>query len=1083
MKYAEVAVNTPVQKTFHYHVPPELYGQVTQGHLVRVSFGTAMQPGIVVDLHEETDIEKTKPIIELLDPQPVMTDEHIELALWLSERSLASPGQCLWLMLPPGLTGKHDKSFTLLDDTAQSDAPAQQVIIELLRESGGLRLKQIKARIRGKGIESALKKLTDAGIVQQESVLSPPTVKQKTTRTAFIDFALSDLDPILNGLKHAKKQHLIIEWLAQHDEPVDVSAVYEATGASAAQLRQLAAKGLIRLDERIIWRDMLADRDFIPRTPPPLTSGQQSVWDRIRVVIEQTESREVAATGRRRGLHIDDESEDPALVKPDPTLTLPESGEGTVSRDLDLDLNDTPGTSEESNQSNLPPLNTGEVAAAGRRRGSENYRRWKTSPELWRHLKPLAIEMRRNPTIAENYLWQALRYKRVDGYKFRRQQVIERFIVDFFCPDLKLIIEVDGEIHQFTATEDAIRQQFLEEQGFWMLRFTNQDVMQNRKAVVNAIRTAIQEYLTSDSAKSDPTLTLPAARGHSSPSGEGIIGQSEKPPLNTGEVAAAGRRRGSVFLLHGVTGSGKTEIYLRAIDLTVQQGRQAIFLVPEIALTPQTIRRVAERFPGQVAVVHGSLSTGERFDTWRRARAGEINIIVGTRSALFTPLPDIGLIVLDEEHDHSYKQSPPILPPYYHARDVAEKMMELNDGVLILGSATPDIGQYFRAEQGEITYLHLPNRIMGHRQRIEQQAQRTQIEARYSPDEGDALTIDLPPVQIVDMRYELKSGNTSMFSRDLHTALEDVIKRGEQAILFLNRRGQSTYVFCRDCGYVVNCPRCDTPMTYHRSGEAMRCHHCGYMMQPPTSCLECGSKRIKYFGAGTQHVEAEVQKVFPQARTLRWDADTASNPEMHEAILNQFINHEADIIIGTQMIAKGLDLPLVTLVGVVSADLGLALPDFRAAERGFQLLTQVAGRAGRGLRGGKVILQTYQPDHYAVRAAAYHDYQGFYATEIAYRRQMGYPPFRRFARIVCRFTSEIKAHQEAELAANQLRKQMTERGLSGSELIGPVPCFFQRIDRHYRWHVILRSPDPLVALRGISLRPGWHLDIDPVDLL
>jgi primosomal protein N' (replication factor Y) (superfamily II helicase) len=548
---------------------------------------------------------------------------------------------------------------------------------------------------------------------------------------------------------------------------------------------------------------------------------------------------------------------------------------------------------------------------------------------------------------------------------------------------------------------------------------------------------------------------------------------------------AVGELSSGLFLLHGVTGSGKTEIYLRAIELTLAQGRSAIFLVPEIALTAQTVRRVAARFPGQTAIVHSRLSEGERYDTWRRAREGLIHVVVGARSALFTPLQDVGLIILDEEHDSSYKQSQSISgPPYYHAADVAETMMRHSNGVLILGSATPDLESVYRAQRGELTLLRLPTRIMGHRVRILEQSEREGVNSRYYPARAeDAMAIDLPPVQIVDMRLELKAGNTSIFSRALQDALADTLHRQEQAILFLNRRGSATYVFCRDCGYVATCPRCDTPLAYHRSGEALRCHHCGYSGPQATTCPNCGSARVKYFGAGTQQIEQAVIEHFPRTRLLRWDADTAGSPETHELFLQRFTDHKADILIGTQMVAKGLDLPLVTLVGVVSADEGLNMPDFRAGERSFQLLTQVAGRAGRGLLGGRVILQTYQPDHYAVRTAAKHDFSRFYEQEIAYRRDLGYPPFRRLARIVFRDESEIRARTEAESAATLLRARLKKLGLTGIEIIGPAPCFFSRVNKVYRWHLLLRGDDPAAVLRGIDIQRGWHVDIDPVDVL
>ncbi len=537
------------------------------------------------------------------------------------------------------------------------------------------------------------------------------------------------------------------------------------------------------------------------------------------------------------------------------------------------------------------------------------------------------------------------------------------------------------------------------------------------------------------------------------------------------------------FLLHGVTGSGKTEIYLRAIAQTIAHKRQAIMLVPEIALTPQTIRRVATRFPDRVAIVHSGLSTGERFDTWTRARQGEIDVIIGTRSALFTPLPDCGLIIMDEEHDPSYKQSPPIPPPYYHARAVAERMMKLANGTLILGSATPDLETYYRAQKGDLTYLHLPNRIIGHKERLEAQAKRVGANLRYESIGAQAMALGLPPVEVIDMRQELRDGNHSMFSHRLQTALKEVLERNEQAILFLNRRGQATYVFCRDCGYVERCPRCETPMTYHRQGEALLCHHCGYRNPPPTVCANCASKRIRYFGAGTQQVEEELVKLFPSVRAVRWDADTAQKPDDHEALLAQFVQHEADVIVGTQMIAKGLDLPLVTLVGVISADTSLALPDFRTTERAFQLLTQVSGRAGRGVLGGEVILQTYQPDHESILASSQHDYALFYTKEIALRRELGYPPFRRLGRVLIQSTHPYEAQRQAEAVAGKLQHLITQEGLTDTSLIGPAPCFFGKLDNHYRWQVVVRGIDPARILKQLPQQGGQYIDIDPVELL
>ncbi|HZW05172.1 MAG TPA: primosomal protein N' [Anaerolineaceae bacterium] len=426
-------------------------------------------------------------------------------------------------------------------------------------------------------------------------------------------------------------------------------------------------------------------------------------------------------------------------------------------------------------------------------------------------------------------------------------------------------------------------------------------------------------------------------------------------------------------VLFGVTGSGKTEIYLRAVDAVLRIGKQAIVLVPEIALTPQTVRRFLSRFPGQVGLIHSRLSDGERYDTWRRARAGLINVVVGPRSALFAPLPNPGLIVIDEVHEDSYAQSDQ--EPRYNAVTAAIEYARLTGSLLLLGSATPDVELMHRAVRSRWPVVKLPARIYAHGAAVARQMEALGRAPTALHQEGAAATLPLPPVQIVDMRQELASGNRSIFSQDLQRSLSKVLENHEQAILYLNRRGSATYVFCRTCGQTLACPRCDLPLTFHTGGQALVCHTCNYRRQMPRRCPACNSDQIRQYGAGTEKVEALVRDLYPEARVLRWDAETTRAKGAHDTLLGAFIQRRADILVGTQMLAKGLDLPLVTLVGVVLADVGLYLPDFRAGERTFQLLTQVAGRAGRSPLGGKVILQTFQPEHYAVRAAAAQDFR------------------------------------------------------------------------------------------------------------
>lgn len=547
--------------------------------------------------------------------------------------------------------------------------------------------------------------------------------------------------------------------------------------------------------------------------------------------------------------------------------------------------------------------------------------------------------------------------------------------------------------------------------------------------------------------------------------------------INLNEAISARRKP---ILLHGITGSGKTEIYLQAVQHTLEQGRQAIVLVPEIALTPQTIQRFQSRFPGRVGVIHSRLSAGERYDTWQRARAGLLQVIVGPRSALFAPLPNIGLLVVDEFHDPSYYQSEPA--PAYHAVQAAIRYAEILSAGIILGSATPEIGLMYHARRAGWQVLELPQRIMAHRQVVQPFLTDRQSTPLPMEEEGETAFLPLPPVEVVDMRQELKAGNRSMFSRALQQGLREVLERNQQAILYLNRLGSATYVFCRDCGASVRCPRCDRPLTYHELHTLLICHTCNYRRQMPRTCPQCGSPHIRQFGAGTERVEQEVRNQFPQAKVIRWDSQTTRKKGAHEAILEAFAEGKANVLVGTQILAKGLDLPRVTLVGVVLADAGLNLDDFRAAERTFQLLTQVAGRAGRSPLGGRVILQTFQPEHYAIQSASRHDYAGFYQHEIELRRKMGYPPFARLVRLEYRHANARQAESTAQEMAKRVADWIAESAFPGIEIIGPVPCFFAKEGGQYRWQIILRGMDPASVLRGKDWG-DWRVEVDPFSLL
>ena len=571
------------------------------------------------------------------------------------------------------------------------------------------------------------------------------------------------------------------------------------------------------------------------------------------------------------------------------------------------------------------------------------------------------------------------------------------------------------------------------------------------------------------------------------------------------------------FLLRGVTGSGKTEIYMRAAEMVLQREQGAIILVPEISLTPQTSRRFLERFPGKVALVHSRLSPGERFDTWRRIRDGHLPIVVGARSALFAPVPRIGLIVLDEEHDSSYKQS---AMPYYDARRVAEHYAAQTGATLIFGSATPSLEAIAQVAQTEdegrkttvsslpsainlpaLRLLELPNRVRGHVNRIADQAARMGLQPAALPETEAVAYQPLPDVQVIDMRAELRGGNMSMFSGALHQSLAETLARGEQALLFLNRRGTASCVLCRDCGDVLRCPNDDTPLTLHtvpedrrpKTGEsvsrppasALKCHQCDHTEPVPAVCPSCGRNRIRFIGLGTQKIEQALHESFPKARVVRWDKDNASARSGADQMLKRFVDGNADVLVGTQMIAKGLDLPRVTLVGVVLADVGLFLPDFRASERVFQLIEQVAGRAGRGLLKGRVIVQTYNPETPAIRFAARHDVLGFDRYEMAQRKPLRLPPFTRLVRFECADENADKARQTCEHIARQLRRALgTREDPSGkSMVIGPAQAYFARRNKQHRWQVIARATSPRDLLARLEIPRGVIVDVDPASVL
>ncbi|MGI8384515.1 primosomal protein N' [Robertmurraya sp. P23] len=477
-----------------------------------------------------------------------------------------------------------------------------------------------------------------------------------------------------------------------------------------------------------------------------------------------------------------------------------------------------------------------------------------------------------------------------------------------------------------------------------------------------------------------------------------------------------------VFLLYGVTGSGKTEVYLQSIQRVLEKGKEAIVLVPEIALTPQMVKRFKGRFGDEVAVMHSGLSTGEKYDEWRKIQRKEVKVVVGARSAIFAPFENLGIIIIDEEHETSYKQEE---NPRYHARDVAIQRAKKYGCPVVLGSATPALESFARAKKGVYELLTLPSRM----------------------NSGP-----MPHVEVVDMREELREGNRSMFSRVLMEKLKDRLEKQEQTVLFLNKRGHSSFVMCRDCGYVVNCPDCDISLTYHRFSERMKCHYCGYESLVPTQCPECQSEYIRYFGTGTQKIEEELGKVLPEARVIRMDVDTTSKKGAHEKLLTDFGDGKADILLGTQMIAKGLDFPKITLVGVLSADTMLHIPDFRSSEKTFQLLTQVSGRAGRHELTGEVIVQTYTPEHYSIQFAAQQDYDLYYEREMQIRKLHHYPPFYYISLITVSHENLMKVVSVTEKITGYIRKSLSPEAI----VLGPVASPIPRIKNRYRYQCLIK---------------------------
>ncbi len=574
------------------------------------------------------------------------------------------------------------------------------------------------------------------------------------------------------------------------------------------------------------------------------------------------------------------------------------------------------------------------------------------------------------------------------------------------------------------------------------------------------------------------------------------------PPLGDEQAVAAKAIAAAIengakkpFLLYGVTGSGKTEVYLDAIANVRRKGQGALLLLPEIALSSQVLDLLKARFGDEVAVLHSAISPGERFDEWQRIRKGEACIVVGARSAVFAPVQNLGLVIMDEEHESSYKQDS---APRYHARDVALYRAKQSGAVAVLGSATPAIESFFRAKIGVYDLLTLKKRVSDRplpEVKLVDLRRPLVRKKRYivppkDVSQGDGAT---DPEARGESEPAEGSPLANVLSEELRDALGERLERREQAIFFLNRRGFSPFLLCRDCGFAFRCGNCDITLTFHRAQRLLQCHHCDFRRPAPDNCPRCGGMKVHPFGIGTEKVEDAVREAFPQARTLRMDRDTTERKGSHAQILCAFRRHEADVLIGTQMVAKGLDFPSVTLVGVINADTGLNMPDFHACERTFQLLAQVSGRAGRGERPGEVFVQTFDPAHESIVLASKHDYEGFYYQEIVQRRDLRYPPFARLANVISADEDEKRAMDRIERLAQQLRSAIVNAGDDHeAQILGPVACPLARVRNRYRWHLMLRcaTRPALLALLTTALagltatdRAGLTLDIDPTTML
>ncbi|MFB2880352.1 primosomal protein N' [Floridanema aerugineum] len=711
------------------------------------------------------------------------------------------------------------------------------------------------------------------------------------------------------------------------------------------------------------------------------------------------------------------------------------------------------------------------------------------------------LELLQNAKTGD-YTWQYLQSK-VRGGKQGLRELLKRGWVESYLetprhaqPKQKQAVTLIAEIDQIDLTPRQVEiLSILQRQGgeLWL-----NELLQLSKASATTLKALEQKgYITIQNREILRSLSEP----EQAPDRAKVLTVEQATALET-----INNLQGfAQVLLHGVTGSGKTEVYLQAIAPILEQGKSALVLVPEIGLTPQLTDRFRARFGSKVCVYHSALSEGERYDTWRQMLAGEPQVVIGTRSAVFAPLPKLSLIVLDEEHDSSFKQTS--RTPTYHARNVALWRAELINCPIILGSATPSLETWIEVRaaeghrgtgaQGQGSFSLTPNPypptssqspVVG----AIHESPLPQSPKYYLSLSERIQSRPLPPVEVVDMRQELRQGNKSIFSRSLQEALEQLQEQRKQGILFIHRRGHSTFVSCRSCGYVIECPNCDVSLSYHhieeRAPEILRCHYCNFIRSHPENCPECSSPYLKFFGSGTQKVAEELRKLYPELRIIRFDSDTTRTKGSHRTLLTQFANGEADLLVGTQMLTKGLDISQVTLVGIVAADGLLHLSDYRATERTFQTLTQVAGRAGRGDDPGQVILQTYNPEHSVIQAVKTHNFQSFIQTELPQRAELNYPPYGRLILIQLNSMNSVEVQEAAQMLAGWLRPPGNNNSY---EILGPAPASIMRIANRFYWQILLKLPANRIVdlpnfndLRELCPKSvSLTIDVDPINMM